>query len=165
MTAWPPYPATVTPRRPAYRARAAWVLLPAQVVLTGAVTYVVIAAWSVIGGVFTEGLQVVGFAIVSTPLTILVFVLGLPLRVVPRVRSWWCELPWVVVVVLAVAVVGIALSFVVPGAGPVHNEATDEWVATDGYDPNPWVFLPALGLLAFALMHLLPPRVVTRRMA
>jgi len=164
MTAWPPYTATVPPRRSAYRARSAWILLPAQVVLTGAVTYVVIAAWSVIGGVFTEGLQVIGFAIVSTPLTILVFVLGLPLRLVPGARSWWCERPWAAVVLMAVAVAGIAVSYVVPGAGPVHNDATDEWAATDGYDPNAWVFLPALGLLAFALMHLLPPRVLTHQM-
>lgn len=163
MTVWPPYPAAVPEPWVARPVRLAWLPFPVQVVLTGAVAYAVIATWTVVGGVFSEGLQTIGFAIISTPLTILVFLLGLPLRLVPRARAWWFRRAWWPVALAVVAVVGLAASYVVPGSGPVHYDATDEWPASDGYDPNEWVFLPALGALAFALMHVLPPRAVVRR--
>lgn len=163
-TVWPPYPAVVPPGRGAHPARLAWIPLAVQVVLTGAVTYVVIAVLTVVAGTYSEGLQLIGFAIVSTPLTILVFLLGLPLRLVPRARSWWIRTAWWPVAPTVVAALGLAASYVVPGAGPVHHDATDDWAASDGYVPNAWVFLPALGVLAFALMHVLPPRAVMRRM-
>ena len=139
-----------------------WLALPVQVVLTGALTYVVLAAWSIIGGAFTEALQLFGFALVSTPLTVLVFVLGLPLRIVPRARAWWIRRAGWTFVVFGVAVAVLCLSYVGGTAGPVHNEAYADQPATDGYEPDPRFFLPALGVFAFASMHLLPPLRRTR---
>jgi len=139
-------------------ARAAWIALPAQVVLTGAISWVVIAVWIVVGGLFTEGLQVVGIAVFATAPTILAFVVGLPLRLAPRARAWWFHRRAWAPVVFGVAVLGLLSSYLVGGAGPVHNAAGPEWPATDGYDPDVWVFAVALGVAAVASMHLLPPR-------
>ncbi|PZF60729.1 hypothetical protein DEI81_12060 [Curtobacterium sp. MCBD17_013] len=129
-----------------------------QVVLTGFITYVVIAACSVIGGTFTEGLQIVGIAVFSTPLTIAAFVLGLPLRLIPRARSWWFRRAEWTFVVFVLAALVLCLSYVIGRAGPVHYDANAQWPASDGYNPDVRVFVSALGVLAFASMHMLPPR-------
>ncbi|GAA1492140.1 hypothetical protein [Curtobacterium herbarum] len=98
MADWQQVPRMVLPRQqvgvPSGTA-IVWLALPFQVVSTGALTDVVIAAWSIVGGAFTEVLQVFGYALLSTPRTILVFVLGLPLRIavttmhlLPPSRRW-----------------------------------------------------------------------------
>lgn len=135
----------------------AWALLPVQVFLTGLITYVVIAAWTVIGGAYTEGLQVIGFAYLSAQLTIGAFLVGLPLRIAESARRWWFRHALWALALFGLAAVGLLLSFVVGDAGPVHYAETAEWPATDGYGPDTRVFLPSLVVLAFATMHLLPP--------
>lgn len=135
----------------------AWILLPAQVILTGLLTYVAIAAWTSIAGAYTEGLQAIGFAFYSTPLTILVFLVGLPLRVAPPARLWWFRHAGWSFALFGLAAAGILLSFYVGDAGPVHYDETVDWPATDGYAPDTRVFLPSLVVLAFATMHLLLP--------
>jgi hypothetical protein len=161
MADWQQVPRMVLPRQQVgvpSGAAIVWLALPFQVVLTGALTYVVIAAWSIVGGAFTEALQLFGFALLSTPLTVLVFVLGLPLRIVPAARAWWIRRAGWTFVVFGIAVAGLGLSCVVGSAGPVHNEAYADQPATDGYAPDSRVFLTALGVFAVATMHLLPPR-------
>lgn len=138
-------------------AAVAWALLPAHVFLTGLITYVAIAAWTVIGGAYTEGLQVIGFAIYSAQLTILVFVVGLPLRIASSVRRWWFRHAAWSLALFGLAAAGVLLSFFVGDAGPVHYPETADWPSTDGYEPDTRVFLPSLLVLAFATMHLLPP--------
>ena len=149
-------PAVVT-QRTSNIAAMAWVLLPAQVFLTGLITYVAIAAWTIIGGAYTEGLQVIGFAFYSAQLTILVFLVGLPLRIAPPARRWWFRHAGWSLALLGLAAAGILLSFFVGDAGPVHYTETADWPSTDGYEPDTRVFLPSLVVLAFATMHLLPP--------
>ncbi|PRB08682.1 hypothetical protein CQ042_19830 [Microbacterium sp. MYb62] len=135
----------------------AWILLPAQIFLTGLITYVAIATWTSIGGAYTEGLQVIGFAFFSTPLTVLVFLLGLPLRLAPPVRLWWLQHAGWTFALFGVAACGMVLSYFVGDAGPVHYVETVAWPATDGYEPDARLFLPSLVVLAFATMHLRPP--------
>lgn len=134
--AWRYYPAMTyrpphlpsAPVSPLYRTETrtsrAWTALPVQVVLTGFITYVVIAACSVLGGTFTEGLQIVGIAVFSTPLTIAAFVLGLPLRLIPRARSWWFRRAEWTFVVFVLAALVLCLSYVVGRAGPVTTTPT-----------------------------------------
>lgn len=66
-----------------------WVLLAVQIFLTGLITYIAIAFWAITASGYTEGLQVVGFAIGSALITITAFVIGLPLRIVRPARRWW----------------------------------------------------------------------------
>jgi hypothetical protein len=166
MTDWQQVPPIAPRRQPGAVSRGAvlvWAALPVQVVLTGALTYCAIGTWSIVGGAFTEALQFIGWALLSTPLTILVFVLGLPLRIVPRARAWWVRRAGWTFAVLGVAVAGMCLSYVVGTAGPVHTPAVADQPATDGYTPDARVFLTALGVFAFASMHLLPPLRRTER--
>ena len=135
----------------------AWVLLPVQVFFTGLITYVAIATWTSIGGAYTEGLQVIGFALYSTPLTILVFLVGLPLRLVPAVRRWWFQNAGWSFALFGLAAAGIVLSYFTGEAGPVHYAETASWPSTDGYEPDARIFLSSLVVLAFATMHLRPP--------
>lgn len=88
--------------------------------------------------------------------------LALPLLIVPRARAWWIRRAGWTFVVFGVAVAVLCLSSVVGTAVPVHNEAYADQPATDGYEPDPRFFLPALGVFAFASMHLLPPLRRTR---
>lgn len=127
-----------------------------QVVLTGLITYVAIAGWTSIGGQYTEGLQVIGFAFLSTPLTILVFLLGLPLRIVPSARRWWFRHAGWSLALFGLAAAGMILSYFVGDAGPVHY-TEDDWPLTDGYVPDARLFFSSLVVLAFATMHLRPP--------
>ncbi|PZE82410.1 hypothetical protein [Curtobacterium sp. MCBD17_032] len=160
MSDWqqvPPLPLRRRPDRDVLGTALVWMAVPMQVVLTGFLTFVVVAVWSIVGGAFTEVLQFIGWAVLSTPLTLLVFALGLPLRLVPRVRAWWIRRAAWTFVLFGVAVAGLVLSYVVGTAGPVHTAAVADQPATDGYVPDPRVFLPALGVFAFATMHLLPP--------
>jgi hypothetical protein len=124
----------------------------------GLITYIAIATWSITAAGYTEGLQVVGFAVFSTPLTILPFVAGLPLRVSPRARRWWFRHAWWFFTLFGLAVGGMLLSYVLGDAGPVHNAEAD-LPLTDGYVPDARLFVPSLVVLAFATMHLrLPAR-------
>lgn len=148
----------VVEQRTSSLAANAWILLPAQVFLTGLLTYVAFAAWTAIAGAYTEGLQVVGFAVLSAALTILVFLLGLPLRIVPLLREWWFRHAGWVLALFGVGVAGILLSYFVGDAGPVHYAATD-WPLTDGFEPDMRLSLSSLAVLAFAAMHLRLPRV------
>lgn len=135
-----------------------WLLLGAQVFLTGLTTYIAIAIWSTTATGYTEGLQIVGFAVFSAPLTILVFLIGLPLRIVPRARRWWSRYAGWFFAVFGVAAGGMLLSSVVGDAGPVRY-AQSGWPVIDGYVPDARLFVPSLAVLAFATMHLrLPPR-------
>lgn len=136
----------------------AWALVPVQVFLTGLLTYVAIAAWTSIGGAYTEGLQVIGFALYSTPLTVLVFLLGLPLRLAPPARRWWSQHAGWSVALFGFAAAGIVLSYFTGAAGPVRYPETASWPSTDGYEPDPRIFLASLVVLAFATMHLRIPR-------
>lgn len=144
-------------RIPSSPARKAWILLPAQVFLTGLVTYVSIATWTVVGGTYTEGLQVIGFAFLSTPITILVFVLGIPLRTASPLRSWWLQRAGWMFVLFVLAAGAMLLSYFVGEAGPVRYVETVDWPETEGYAPDARFFFPALVVLAFATMHLRPP--------
>lgn len=138
-------------------ARKAWSLLPAQVFLTGLITYVSIATWTAVGGAYTEGLQVVGFAFLSTPITILVFMLGIPFRAASPLRSWWLQRAGWMFVLFALAAGAMVLSYFVGEAGPVHYVETIDWPETEGYEPDARLFFPAFFALAFATMHLRPP--------
>ncbi|AVL97779.1 MULTISPECIES: hypothetical protein [Microbacterium] len=133
-------------------------LVAAQVFLTGLTTYVAIAIWSTTAAGYTEGLQIIGFAVFSTPLTILAFLAGLPLRIVPRARRWWFRHAGWFFALFGVAAGGLLLSYVVGEAGPVRY-AQSGWPVSDGYVPDARLFVPSLAVLAFATMHLrLPPR-------
>lgn len=143
--------------RAASFAALAWGLLPAQVFLTGLITYVMIAAWTIIAGAYTEGLQVIGFAYLSAQLTVGAFLVGLPFRIAASARRWWFRHALWGLALFGLAAVGLLLSFVVGDAGPAHHAETAERPATDGYAPDTRVFLPSLLVLAFATMHLLPP--------
>jgi len=135
-----------------------WLLLAAQVFLTGLITYIAIAIWSTAAAGYTEGLQIIGFAVFSTPLTILAFLIGLPLRVVPRARRWWSRHAGWFFALFGVAAGGLLLSYVVGDAGPVRY-AQSGWPVSDGYAPDARLFVPSLAVLGFATMHLrLPPR-------
>ena len=138
--------------------RRVWVLLPAQVFLTGLITWLVIGEWTAIAGAYTEGLQVIGFAVVSAALTILVFLLGLPLRVAPPVRRWWISHAGWMLGLLGLGTAGIVLSYFVGGAGPVYYDEVADWPLTDGYEPDAGLFWTSLLVLAFATMHLRPPQ-------
>ncbi|MCT2224774.1 hypothetical protein [Microbacterium paraoxydans] len=135
-----------------------WLLLAAQVFFTGLITYIAIAIWSTTAAGYTEGLQIIGFAVFSTPLTILAFLAGLPLRIVPRARRWWFRHAGWFFALFGVAAGGLLLSYVVGEAGPVRY-AQSGWPVSDGYVPDARLFVPSLAVLAFATMHLrLPPR-------
>lgn len=142
--------------------RRAWNWLPAQVLVAGATSFIVTGLWLSISDQYSEGLQVIGLGLVSAVITIAVFVLGLPLRVAPSLRRWWVRHPGGPVIVLLLGAGGLVLSYFVGGAGPLHLPADDLFPEANGYQPEGGVFIPSLGILAFAAMHLLPPR---RRLA
>ncbi|MFJ2503698.1 hypothetical protein [Microbacterium sp. NPDC087592] len=136
-----------------------WVLLAVQIFLTGLLTDIAIAFWAITASGYTEGLQVVGFAVGSALITIAAFVIGLPLRIVRSARRWWFRHGAWFLALLALGVGGMLVSYFVGDAGPVHY-ADSEWPSTDGYAPDDRLFVPSLFVLAFATMHLRPP---TRR--
>lgn len=134
-----------------------WGLLAVQIFLTGLITYIAIAFWAITASGYTEGLQVVGFAVGSALITIAAFVIGLPLRIVRSARRWWFRHGAWFLALLGLGAVGMVVSYFVGGAGPVHYA---EWPPTDGYAPDDRLFVPSLFVLAFATMHLRP---ATRR--
>ncbi|WP_136056324.1 hypothetical protein [Microbacterium sp. K24] len=135
-----------------------WSLLPAHVFLTGLITWLVIGEWTVIAGAYTEGLQVVGFAVVSAVLTILVFLLGLPLRIAPPLRRWWIRHAAWMLGLFILGAAGVVLSYFVGHAGPVYYDEVADWPLTDGFEPDAGVFGSSLVVLAFATMHLRLPQ-------
>ncbi|WAA66340.1 hypothetical protein [Microbacterium oxydans] len=136
-----------------------WGLVAAQIFLTGLITYIAIAFWATTASGYTEGLQVIGFAIGSALVTVAAFVIGLPLRIVRSARRWWFHHGAWFLALLGLAAIGMVLSYFVGDAGPVHD-AEPEWPSTNGYAPDDRLFVPSLFVLAFATMHLRPP---TRR--
>lgn len=135
-----------------------WILIPIQVFVTGLVTFVVVAAYADIAVGYDGGLQVVGYALASALLTFSALVLGLPLRIVPLLRRWWVGHSRSMVVLFLTASGFLVLSYVVGDAGPVHYPATEFEHAVSGYAPDALVFWTAAGAVAFATMHLRPPR-------
>lgn len=105
----------------------------------------------------------IGYALASALLTISALMLGLPLRIVPHLRSWWVGHSWSMVALFLTASVFLVLSYFVGGAGPVHYPATESERAISGYAPDASLFWTAAGALAFATMHLRPPRRMYRR--
>lgn len=134
-----------------------WFVLIPQTVLAGFLVFTVTTAWIVIGGLLTEPLEGIFIGLFAAVVTLAVFVLGLPLRLIPRLRAFWFRRAGWSLVFVALALGGVLGSYFFSGAGPVHYNATREWPATDGYDPNPTVFLSSLALLAFTSMHALLP--------
>ncbi|MBT2495799.1 hypothetical protein J7E45_09275 [Microbacterium sp. ISL-59] len=154
----PVEPATAVPKGTTMDTRD-WVLLAVQIFLTGLITYIAIAFWAITASGYTEGLQVVGFAVGSALITITAFVIGLPLRIVRPARRWWFRHGMWFLALLVLGVGGMVVSYFVGDAGPVHY-ADSEWPSTDGYAPDDRLFVPSLFALALATMHLRPP---TRR--
>lgn len=130
-----------------------------QIFLTGLITYNAIAFSAITGSGYTEGLQVVGFAIGSALITITAFGLGLPLRIVRPARRWWFRhgMWFLALLVWESAEWSCRISWATPD--PFHY-VDSEWPSTDGYAPDDRLFVPSLFVLAFATMHLRPP---TRR--
>ncbi|MFP1603864.1 hypothetical protein ACLD0U_14375 [Microbacterium sp. 2216-1] len=138
--------------------RVGLILTAIQIFVTGLTTYIVIAICSTAAIGYSEGLQLFGIALASTPLTVLAFLVGLPLRLAPRARRWWREHTSWFLALLGLAVVCILLSYVVGDAGPIKYDEAD-WPLVDGYVPEWRLLIPSLALMAFATMHLrLPPR-------
>lgn len=135
-----------------------WVLIPAQVFLTGLVTFIVVAQYASLAVGYDGGLQVIGYGVASALLTITAFVLGLPMRIAPPIWRWWVGHSWSMVALFVAASGFIVLSYFVGGAGPVHYPSTESEREVFGYAPDPRVFWAAAGTLALATMHLRPPR-------
>ncbi|PCE16414.1 hypothetical protein AUC47_00765 [Microbacterium sp. SZ1] len=153
-------PATGTdvPPPPSPDVRRAWDWLPAQVFATGLSTFVACALWMSMSDLYSEGLQVVGLGLGASVITIAAFLLGLPLRIAPPLRRWWLRHGIWPVIVFLLGAGGLAASYVVGDAGAFHVPADDMFPEANGYQPDGRIFIPSLAVLAFAAMHLLPPR-------
>lgn len=146
------------PPPPSPDVRRAWNWLPAQIFVTGLITFVVSAEWMTIADTYSEGMQVIGLGLGSAVITIAAFLLGLPLRIAPSLRRWWIRHGGWPVIVLLLGVAGLVLSYFVGDAGAFHVPADELFPEANGYQPEGRLFIPSFGIVAFAAMHLLPPR-------
>jgi len=153
-----PVTETDVPPPPSPDVRRAWNWLPAQVFATGLFTFVACALWMSISDQYSEGLQVVGLGLGAGVITIAAFLLGLPLRIAPPLRRWWVRQGVWPVVVFLLGAGGLAASYFVGDAGALRVPADDMFPEVNGYLPDGRLFIPSLGILALAAMHLLPPR-------
>lgn len=152
-----PWPSYAPPPRTRTLKSVVWSTLVFQTILTGFLVFSVTTASIVIGGVLSEPLEIVFIALFAGVLTTAVFAVGLPLRLVPALRAWWFRRAFWTVALVLLALAGVVGSYFLGHAGPVHHSATRDWPASDGYNPDPALFLTSLALLSFTAMHVVPP--------
>lgn len=134
-----------------------WLVLPAHVVLAGAVLFAVGFAYVFTGSLYDGFTSWFGYLLIpaiGAGLTVpIVVVIGLPLRIARPLRRWWMTHGgwFVTLCVLGLAV--IAASYLVGSAGYLNEPATADTRAFTVFVPDSTIFLVGWFILAFGLAH------------
>jgi hypothetical protein len=148
---------SVGPVTRAQDARGDWLL---QTVLGGAVLVPVgVLVLSSMGGV-SEGLgSAIGGLLFACVLAFLaisaVSILGIPLRLIPRLYRWWRAHGWVAFALVAVGLVLIALAVRLASHGITFDEFGSPH---DSYFPQPVLLAIGAFALSFGVVHVWPLR-------
>jgi len=139
-----------------------WLALPVQAAAAGAVFFVLGFVMTVIGSLYDGVISFIGYllvpAILSTATVGIVVVLGLPLRIVPRLREWWTSHGGWFLGAGVVSFVVLLLSYVIGDAGPVLIAPSVGDPGGEVYGPDWRLFLPGWFVLAMSVTHFWWPR-------
>ena len=139
---------------------AVWRILPWQMVLSGAIMWVIaiVISFASDGGGGTATGVIFGIPIFTSITVLSVLVIGLPLRTITSLRSWWRAHPMVMTVLIPVGATLMVISILngswewvvdpeLPGSAPFRS-----------YSPHWGLFFAGWLTLAFALAHIWWPR-------
>ena len=133
-----------------------------QAAAAGVVFFVLGFVMTVVGSLYDGVISLIGYfvapAILSTASVGIVLVLGLPLRIVRRLRDWWTSHGGWFLGAGAVAFLTLLLSYFLGDAGPVQIPPSDGDPGGTVYGPDWGLFLPGWFVLAFSIVHFWWPK-------
>jgi hypothetical protein len=149
------------PRRPSATS-VAWIALPAQMVICGAVLFVV-GLFQVFAEGGYDGLNsMVGIAIIAAVVTIPALIIGLPLRFIPPLRRWWFRSGTISLLVIAAGALLLVISFHAGSASTQSYRPEPHVPAVVGHFPDPSICIIGWVTLALGLAHVWFPRFFPR---
>ncbi|MFB7888724.1 hypothetical protein ACFCZ3_11850 [Cellulosimicrobium cellulans] len=137
-------------------------LIVAQAAISVAVMFVAGLAVAVGAGPYEDMLSVVGWlfwsALAALLTTMCVLLVGLPVRLIPRLRTWWMENGEFTLLGAGVGAALVVVAFLVGHPDTVSDGDLELRV----FQPNGWLQLVGWLLLSFSCAHVRWPRRWTR---
>jgi hypothetical protein len=139
-----------------FASSSAWQIMPLQMLISGAVLFVVGILIYMLSGTYDGIISIIGVPIITTieagALTIAAILVGLPLRLVPTMRAWWFAHPRLGLIIAGTGTATVIAAFIV---GTIHRSASGGAEDATPLQPEPTILVAGLLALAVGLTHLL----------
>ena len=144
------------------RAGRVWLALPVQAAAAGIVFCILGFVMTLVGSLYDGVISLIGYILAPVILSVttvgIVVVVGLPLRIIRRLRDWWTSHGgWFLGAGLA-GFLTLVLSYFLGDAGPIQIPPSGGDPGGTVYGPDWRLFLPGWFVLAFSIVHFWWPR-------